>query len=114
MCFYGPGLSRGLDQTSLGDKCAPKETLKHGCNHEINSTLLRTYVFQHGIWPELDCIIYPKLRELAEFLTLAALQGKALTTAKKYAGGFSPWKKWTSTKSDITLFSAKPVHVALY
>ena len=71
-------------------------------------------MFKHGIWPELDSVMDPELRELAELLPMAALRSKAPTTARKYAGGFSRWKRWASTKPEIALFPAKPVHVALY
>ena len=71
-------------------------------------------MFKHGIWPELDSVVDPELKELAEFLTMAVLQSRAPATAKKYAGAFCRWRKWTSVKSEIVPFPARPVHVALY
>lgn len=71
-------------------------------------------MLKHGIWPELDSIVDPELKELAEFLPMAALQSRAPTTAKKYAGAFCRWRKWASVKSEIVPFPARPVHIALY
>ena len=43
-------------------------------------------IFKHGIWPELDNISDPELRELAEYLPLVALQSRAPSTAKNMQG----------------------------
>lgn len=59
---------------------------------------------------KLSAISNSELRKLAEFLSL---QSRAPATAKKYAGGISQWKKWTSTKSEVVPLVAKPVHVAM-
>ena len=40
-----------------------------------------TNIFKHGIWLELESITDPELKELAEFLPLAALQSRAPSTA---------------------------------
>ena len=63
---------------------------------------LLTDIFKHGIWLELYNISDPKLRELAEYLPLVALQSRAPSTAKKYAGAFYRWRKWATTKSQVT------------
>ena len=45
---------------------------------------------------------------------MIALRSKAPATVKKYAGGFSRWKRWASSKPSLTVFPAKPFQVALY
>ena len=68
----------------------------------------------HGIWPELEKISDPELKELAEFLPLAALQSHAPSTAKNYAGACCRWRRWAATKPGVVPFPAKPIHVGLY
>lgn len=72
-------------------------------------------VFSHGSWSELSDVTDPELRELAGALPLLALQGRAPTTVKKYAGAFCRWRRWASEKSEITAsLPPKPIHIALY
>ena len=73
-----------------------------------------TEVFKHGVWPELEEIKDPELKEMAESLPFTALQSRAPSTAKKYAGAFCRWRKWAATKSEIVPFPAKPIYVGLY
>ena len=56
----------------------------------------------------------PELKELAESLPAIALQSKAPATVKKYAGGFSRWKRWAKSKPGVEAFPAKPFQFALY
>ena len=70
-------------------------------------------IFKHGIWSELESITDPELKVLAEFLPVAALQSRAPSTAKKYAGAFCRWRKWAATKPGVVPFPAKPIHVGL-
>lgn len=44
------------------------------------------------------------------------MQGKASATVKKYAGAFSRWKEWASSRQEVPTCTlpAKPIHVALY
>ena len=65
-------------------------------------------VFSKGIWPEVYQIDGPDLKSLAKALPAIALRSKAPATVKKYAGGFSRWKKWAITKPGIDIFLAKP------
>ena len=69
-------------------------------------------VFLNGIWPEIDQIHDPELKELAESLPLIALRSKAPATVKKYAGGFRRWKKWADSKPIIDSFPVKPFQLA--
>ena len=62
----------------------------------------------------MDKISDPELRELAEYLPLVALQSRAPSTAKKYAGAFCRWRTWAATKPQVNPFPAKPIHVGLY
>ena len=55
-----------------------------------------------------------ELKELAESLPSFALCSKAPATVKKYAEGFSIWKKWARLKPGIEAFPAKPFQFALY
>ena len=71
-------------------------------------------VFSHGIWPEMSHIEDPELIDLAEALPAIALRSKAPATVRKYAGGFSRWKKWAASKPGIEAFPAKPFQFALY
>ena len=68
-------------------------------------------VFKQGIWPEVGD---PELKVLAQSLPTTVLRSKAPATAKKYAGAFSRWRSWASSKTEIVPFPAKPFHVALY
>lgn len=56
----------------------------------------------------------PELKELAETLPTIALRSKAPATVKKYAGGFTRWKKWAARKPGLEVFPAKPFQFALY
>ena len=71
-------------------------------------------VFSKGIWPKIHQIDDPELKELAESLPLIALRSKAPATVKKYAGGFSRWKRWAKSNPGIEAFPAKPFQIALY
>ena len=71
-------------------------------------------VFSKGVWPEIHQIDDPELKELADSLPSIALRSKAPATVKKYAGGFSRWKKWAKSKPGIEAFPAKPFQFALY
>ena len=51
---------------------------------------------------------------MAETLPTIALRSKAPATVKKFAGGFSRWKKWATNKPGIDAFPAKPCQFALY
>ena len=73
-----------------------------------------TDVFSHGAWLDLQTIDDPSLKELATFLPRIVMQGKALSTVKKYAGAFSRWKKWASSRQEVPMLPARPIHVALY
>ncbi len=55
-----------------------------------------------------------ELRELAKFLPAVTLSGKAPSTVRKYVGAFSRWKKWAAGKQEVSVYPAKPLHVALY
>ena len=56
----------------------------------------------------------PELTDLAESLPSIVLRSKAPATVKKYAGGFSRWKKWADSKHNIEAFPAKPFQFSLY
>ena len=56
----------------------------------------------------------PELKDLAETLPNIALRSKAPATVKKYAGGFSRWKKWATKKPGIVVLPAKPFQFAMY
>ena len=56
----------------------------------------------------------PELKDLADSLPCIALRSRAPGTVKKYAGGFSRWKKWANSKPGIVAFPAKPFQFALY
>ena len=72
-------------------------------------------VFSHGSWSELSEVTDPELKELAGALPLLALQGRAPTTVKKYAGAFCRWRRWAAEKSELTTsLPPKPIHIALY
>ena len=71
-------------------------------------------VFNHGVWPEVQELTDPELRDLAESLPSIVLQSKAPATVKKYAGAFSRWKRWANSKPGIVAFPAKPFQLALY
>lgn len=71
-------------------------------------------VFSHGIWPDVHELVDPELRELAESLPSIVLRSKAPSTVKKYAGAFSRWKRWATSKASVAVFPAKPLQVALY
>ena len=45
---------------------------------------------------------------------MIALRSKAPATVKKYAGGFSRWKKWADSKPGIDSFPVKPFQLVLY
>ena len=62
----------------------------------------------------MGSITDPELKGLAESLPLTALQSRAPSTAKKYAGAFCRWKKWAATKPQVVPFPAKSIYVALY
>ena len=68
------------------------------------------------MWPEVQEITNPELRDLAESLVSIVLQSKAPATVKKYAGAFSRWKRWANSKLDIHVaaFPAKPFQLTLY
>ena len=92
-----------------------KDTRPYAWLHiPIVFTLPFTDVFKHGIWPEVQNITDPELKELADFLPSVVLQNRAPSTAKKYAGAFCRWRKWAATKPQVTPFPAKPMHVGLY
>ena len=42
------------------------------------------------------------------------MQGKAPATVKKYAGAFSRWKRWVSSRQEVRVLPARPINVALY
>ena len=65
-----------------------------------------TDVFKHNIWSELESIIDPELKELAEFLPVAALQSREPSTARKYVGASCCWRKWAAAKPDVVPFSS--------
>ena len=94
--------------------CMMVQRLWNARSFSLLILFLLTDIFKHGIWPELDNISDPELRELAEYLPLVALQSRAPSTAKKYAGAFCRWRKWAATKSEVNPFPAKPIHVGLY
>ena len=71
-------------------------------------------VFSKDLWPEIRQIDDPELKELAECLPMIALQSKAPATVKKYAGGFSRWKRCAKSKPGVEAFPAKPFQFALY
>ena len=73
-----------------------------------------TDVFSQGIWPDVQNLEDPELKELAECLPSIVLQSKAPATVKKYSGAFSRWKRWASSKPSVVVFPAKPLQVALY
>ena len=54
-------------------------------------------VFSSGIWSELSVIQDPELQQLAKSLPDIVLQGRAVSTVKKYAGAYNRWKKWAAT-----------------
>ena len=73
-------------------------------------------VFKQGIWPEVGDTTDPELKVLAQSLPTTVLRSKVPATAKKYAGAFSRWRSWASSKTEVVPFPfpAKPFHVALY
>ena len=94
--------------------CMMVQRLWNARSFSLLILFLLTDIFKHGIWPELDNISDPELRELAEYLPLVALQSRAPSTAKKYAGAFCRWRTWAATKPQVDPFPAKPIHVGLY
>ena len=54
-------------------------------------------VFTSGIWSDLSALQDQELRELTESLPDLVLQGKAISTIKKYAGAYNRWKEWASS-----------------
>ena len=79
------------------------------------ATLLCIYtltdIFSQGIWPDIQSLEDPELKELAESLPSIVLQCKAPAMVKKYSGAFNRWKRW---KPSVAIFPAKPLQVALY
>ena len=86
-----------------------KHKFQLGC-----SFLLPIDVFGQSIWPELEAVKDPELKVLASHLPNIVLSGKAPSTASKYCGAFTRWKKWAQTKPDVSVLPAKPLHVCLY
>ena len=78
-------------------------------------TNLRSDVFSSGIWSDLSIIEDPELQQLAQSLPSLVLQGKAVSTVKKYSGAYNRWRKWASTKPEIsTTLPPLPIHISLY
>lgn len=67
-----------------------------------------------GIWVECTELQDQELKDLDEILPTVLLQSKAPSTVKKYTGAFSHWKAWVKQKSEVQVFPAKPLHIALY
>ena len=72
-------------------------------------------VFSSGIWSELSAIQDPEFQQLAESLPSTVLQGKAVSTVKKYTGAYNRWKRWATAKSKVgSDLPPLPVHIPLY
>lgn len=66
---------------------------------------------QSIVWKEIFEFDEPELKQLAEALPQTVLQGRALSTTRKYAGAYRRWKEWANrTRSDRGF----PVNVALF
>ena len=71
-----------------------------------------TDIFSQGIWPDVQNLEDPELKELAEYLPSIVLQSKAPATVKKYSEAFNRWKRWALLKPSVAVFPAKPLQVA--
>ena len=71
-------------------------------------------VLSQGAWKELNGLVDPELKQLADSLPKVVLAGRAPATVRKYSGAFGRWKKWVDAKQGIAAMPASPVHVALY
>ena len=72
-------------------------------------------VFSSELWSEISNVQDPELRELASSLPDLVLQGRAVSSIKKYAGAYNRWKRWASTKPEIkTTLPPQPIHISLY
>ena len=71
-------------------------------------------MFHQGIWQEILHLQDLDLEELAESLPAVVMSSRAPATAKKYAGAFLRWKKWTVNRQGVKPISTKPIFVALY
>ena len=70
-------------------------------------------VFDSGVWPMLKELADPELLRLAKKLPTTVLQSRALSSCKKYIGGFRRWKAWAEEHS-LAVFPANEHCVALY
>ena len=77
---------------------------------------MHVVVFSAGAWASILRLEDPDLQNLAARLPLTVLQCRADSTTKKYlyAYAFRRWDEWAHSKTEITPFPAKPIHVALY
>lgn len=72
-------------------------------------------VFSAGLWSDLPSIEDPELQQLAQSLPSLVLQGKAVSTVKKYSGAYNRWRRWASTKPEIkSTLPPLPLHICLY
>ena len=79
------------------------------------SEILHSDAFSSGIWSDLSTIQDPELQQLAKSLPDLVLQGKAVSTVKKYAGAYNRWRKWATTKPEVdSTLPPLPIHIALY
>ena len=71
----------------------------------------------YGLWSDLSSVEDLELQQLAQSLPSYSqvLQGKAVSTVKKYSGAYNRWRKWASTKSEIkSTLLPLPLHICLY
>ena len=77
--------------------------------------LIHLDVFSSELWSDVSKVQDPELKELAESLPDLVLQGRAISTVKKYAGAYNRWKRWAGSKQEISSAPPpSPVHIALY
>ena len=79
------------------------------------SAYLCSDVFTSGIWSDLSTVQDPELQQLAKSLPNLVLQGRAISTVKKYSGAYNRWRIWADTKPEIgSTLPPLPIHIALY
>ena len=65
-------------------------------------------VLSQGAWKELNGLVDPELKQLADSLPKVVLAGRAPATVRKYSGAFGRWKKWVDAKQGIAAMPASP------
>ena len=92
-------------------------TIRHSvsllCKYVFMVAFFPLDIFSIGFWPQLKELEDPNLKSLASNLPSTILQCKAISTTRKYFGGFRRWKQW-ATNHKISVVPAEPCQVALY